>query len=214
MASLQLLLLLVSIGLFFSATAAAAACQSCVAPLPFLPLRHGRRKSVHGLVRASSVTLPFLGLVSGRQLTEKWVKRVGVQRHVVMPALIVAGVWATRTAIMNTLLVADESTSSSDGDEAKDTPGNSNANKKSDDVSSAMMIGTIKFYKSFISPLLPPACRFLPTCSLYGVQAIEEFGPTKGAILTAWRLLRCSPLGGRGYDPPRWPPVFYTYGSY
>lgn len=58
--------------------------------------------------------------------------------------------------------------------------------------------GSIGFYKNFISPLLPPACRFLPTCSQYGVQAIEEFGPTKGAILTAWRLLRCSPFGGKG----------------
>ena len=76
------------------------------------------------------------------------------------------------------------------------------------------MIASIGFYKRFISPLLPPACRFLPTCSQYGVQAIEQFGPTKGAILTAWRLLRCSPLGGKGYDPPRWPPVGYQYSSY
>ena len=79
---------------------------------------------------------------------------------------------------------------------------------------SAGMVGAIGIYKNFISPLLPPACRFLPTCSQYGVQAIEEFGPTKGSILTAWRLLRCSPFGGRGYDPPIWPPVSYTYGSY
>lgn len=76
------------------------------------------------------------------------------------------------------------------------------------------MVSTIGIYKNFISPLLPPACRFVPTCSQYGVQAIEEFGPTKGAVLTAWRLLRCSPFGGKGYDPPRWPPVEYTYSSY
>ncbi len=80
-------------------------------------------------------------------------------------------------------------------------------------VSSAM-VGTIGFYKNFISPLLPPACRFLPTCSQYGVQAIEQFGPEKGVVLTAWRILRCSPFGGKGYDPPKWPPVAYTYGSY
>jgi uncharacterized protein len=79
---------------------------------------------------------------------------------------------------------------------------------------SAAMIGAIGFYKNFISPLLPPACRFVPTCSQYGVQAITEFGPTRGAILTSWRLLRCSPFGGKGYDPPRWPPVKYTYSSY
>lgn len=83
-----------------------------------------------------------------------------------------------------------------------------------EEIMSGSMIMAIGFYKSWISPLLPPACRFLPTCSQYGVQAIQEFGPTKGLILTAWRLARCSPLGGRGYDPPKWPPVPYTYGSY
>jgi putative membrane protein insertion efficiency factor len=87
---------------------------------------------------------------------------------------------------------------------------------KADDennVSSAM-IATIGIYKNFISPLLPPACRFVPTCSQYGVQAIQEFGPTKGVILISWRLLRCSPIGGKGYDPPKWPPVPFTYSSY
>lgn len=79
---------------------------------------------------------------------------------------------------------------------------------------SGAMIAAIGVYKNFISPLLPPACRFLPTCSQYGVQAIREFGPCRGALLTGWRLLRCSPIGGRGYDPPRWPPVPYGYGSY
>jgi uncharacterized protein len=64
---------------------------------------------------------------------------------------------------------------------------------------SVAMIATIGVYKKIISPLLPPACRFVPTCSSYGVQAIQEFGPTKGCILIAWRLLRCSPLGGKGY---------------
>lgn len=79
---------------------------------------------------------------------------------------------------------------------------------------SGLMIASIGFYKEFISPLLPPACRFVPTCSQYGVQAIKEFGPTKGMILIAWRLLRCSPVGGKGYDPPKWPPVSYTFSSY
>jgi putative membrane protein insertion efficiency factor len=100
-------------------------------------------------------------------------------------------------------------------DEEKHT--NDSINSKSGDggeVMSGSMIMAIGFYKQWISPLLPPACRFLPTCSQYGVQAIKEFGPTKGVILTAWRLARCTPLGGRGYDPPKWPPVLYTYGSY
>ena len=74
-----------------------------------------------------------------------------------------------------------------------------------EDITSASMIMAIGFYKNWISPLLPPACRFLPTCSQYGVQAIEKYGPQKGLILTAWRLARCTPLGGKGYDPPKWP---------
>ena len=78
----------------------------------------------------------------------------------------------------------------------------------------AGMTGAIGFYKGWVSPLLPPACRFVPTCSQYGVQAIQEFGPARGALLTAWRLMRCSPFGGKGYDPPRWPPVAFNYGSY
>jgi putative membrane protein insertion efficiency factor len=78
----------------------------------------------------------------------------------------------------------------------------------------AGMTGAIGFYKGWISPILPPACRFVPTCSQYGVQAIQEFGPARGAFLTAWRLMRCSPLGGKGYDPPRWPPVPFNYASY
>jgi uncharacterized protein len=83
-----------------------------------------------------------------------------------------------------------------------------------EDTMSIMMSGAIGFYKKVISPLLPPACRFVPTCSTYGVQAIKEFGPTKGIILIAWRILRCTPIGGKGYDPPTWPPVFYTFSSY
>jgi len=91
------------------------------------------------------------------------------------------------------------------------------ANEKNDEeipATSSAMIATIGVYKNFISPLLPPACRFVPTCSQYGVQAIEKYGPGKGVILTTWRLMRCSPFGGKGYDPPKWPPVSYTYSSY
>mmetsp|Transcript_21314 Transcript_21314/g.27528 ORF Transcript_21314/g.27528 Transcript_21314/m.27528 type:complete len:211 (+) Transcript_21314:68-700(+) len=83
-----------------------------------------------------------------------------------------------------------------------------------DEAMSTAMVASLGFYKQIISPLLPPACRFVPTCSQYGVQAIQDFGPSKGAILIAWRLLRCSPIGGKGYDPPRWPPVSYTHSSY
>ena len=68
------------------------------------------------------------------------------------------------------------------------------------------MIDAIKWYRSTLSPIMQPNCRFFPSCSNYAMQAINEYGPWKGGILTAWRLLRCNPIGGSGYDPPMWPP--------
>jgi len=100
-----------------------------------------------------------------------------------------------------------------ENDEVDDEHRNEESQPSSSGVSSAL-IATIGIYKNFISPLLPPACRFVPTCSQYGVQALKEFGLSKGVILTSWRLLRCSPFGGKGYDPPKWPPPPYTYSSY
>ncbi|KAJ4955617.1 hypothetical protein NE237_012400 [Protea cynaroides] len=55
-----------------------------------------------------------------------------------------------------------------------------------------------------ISPLLPNSCRYVPTCSEYSMEAYKRYGVAKGTILTAWRLCRCNPLGGSGFDPPRW----------
>ncbi|MDQ3683736.1 MAG: membrane protein insertion efficiency factor YidD [Bacteroidota bacterium] len=62
-------------------------------------------------------------------------------------------------------------------------------------------IWLIKFYRRFISPMLPPTCRFTPTCSQYGLQAFQKYGLFKGFWLTTKRLLRCQPWGGSGYDP-------------
>lgn len=59
----------------------------------------------------------------------------------------------------------------------------------------------IRFYKLVISPLLPPACRFEPTCSVYAAQAIMRFGILRGSVLMIARLARCHPWGGSGYDP-------------
>ena len=59
----------------------------------------------------------------------------------------------------------------------------------------------IKFYRLAISPLLPATCRFIPTCSEYGLIAVQRFGFLKGLYLTCRRILRCRPGGGRGYDP-------------
>jgi putative membrane protein insertion efficiency factor len=59
----------------------------------------------------------------------------------------------------------------------------------------------IGFYKLFVSPALPPVCRFYPTCSDYTSKAIEAHGGARGMILAAKRLLRCHPLTPGGYDP-------------
>jgi len=65
----------------------------------------------------------------------------------------------------------------------------------------ALLRGLIRAYKLLISPFLPPACRYLPTCSDYAAEAIASHGPVKGCWLTARRLSRCHPWGGSGYDP-------------
>ncbi|MDE5574218.1 MAG: membrane protein insertion efficiency factor YidD [Bacteroidales bacterium] len=59
----------------------------------------------------------------------------------------------------------------------------------------------VRFYQLCISPLLPPSCRFTPTCSEYALQALRKYGPFKGFWLTVKRLSRCHPWGGSGYDP-------------
>ncbi len=63
------------------------------------------------------------------------------------------------------------------------------------------MILMVKGYKQFVSPLLPPSCRFYPTCSEYMISAIEKHGPLKGLFLGLKRLLRCNPFFRGGYDP-------------
>jgi hypothetical protein len=60
----------------------------------------------------------------------------------------------------------------------------------------------IRVYQVVISPLLPPACRFAPTCSEYARQAFADHGFARGLRLTARRLLRCHPFHPGGYDPP------------
>jgi putative membrane protein insertion efficiency factor len=64
-----------------------------------------------------------------------------------------------------------------------------------------VFIGCVKGYKYLISPLLPPSCRFTPTCSIYTIQAVEKYGVLRGAFKGLWRLLRCHPFSRGGYDP-------------
>jgi uncharacterized protein len=64
-----------------------------------------------------------------------------------------------------------------------------------------LFIGLIKFYQKFISPLTPPSCRFYPTCSHYGITAIQRFGTLKGIWLTIKRIAKCHPFHPGGFDP-------------
>ena len=64
-----------------------------------------------------------------------------------------------------------------------------------------LLILPIRFYRNYVSPLTPPACRFTPTCSQYAIEALRKHGPIKGLALAIWRILRCNPWGGSGYDP-------------
>ncbi|MFH1319678.1 MAG: membrane protein insertion efficiency factor YidD [Bacteroidota bacterium] len=64
-----------------------------------------------------------------------------------------------------------------------------------------ILILIIKIYQRAISPLFIPACRYIPTCSQYGIEAILKHGPFKGGYLTMKRFLSCHPWGKHGYDP-------------
>ena len=61
--------------------------------------------------------------------------------------------------------------------------------------------GAIRVYQALLSPNLPTQCKFVPTCSHYGLACIQHHGTLRGGLLTAWRLLRCSPLTPGGLDP-------------
>lgn len=68
-------------------------------------------------------------------------------------------------------------------------------------VLAAVMIGLIKLYQMTLSPLIGRSCRYTPTCSNYGLEAIRKYGPFKGGWLTLKRIVSCNPWGGSGYDP-------------
>ena len=66
----------------------------------------------------------------------------------------------------------------------------------------AFLLALIRFYRKRVSPYTPPSCRFRPTCSQYGLEAIEKYGAWKGGWLTVKRLCRCHPFyKGDWYDP-------------
>jgi len=66
---------------------------------------------------------------------------------------------------------------------------------------SMVFVGMIKVYQFSISPYLMSSCRYAPSCSQYGIEAIKKHGPFKGGFLTLKRVLSCNPWGGHGHDP-------------
>jgi putative membrane protein insertion efficiency factor len=63
------------------------------------------------------------------------------------------------------------------------------------------LLTAIGVYQRRVSPALPPRCRYEPSCSSYGAEAITRFGVLRGSLLAAWRLLRCNPFSHGGFDP-------------
>ncbi len=64
------------------------------------------------------------------------------------------------------------------------------------------LIGAVRLYQIFLSPLLGRNCRFQPTCSNYFIQAVRKYGPLRGSLKGAWRICRCNPFCQGGWDPP------------
>ncbi len=64
-----------------------------------------------------------------------------------------------------------------------------------------LALSGIRLYQRTISRVLPPSCRFVPSCSEYGYEAIARYGVIRGGAMAAWRVMRCNPWGGHGYDP-------------
>ena len=73
--------------------------------------------------------------------------------------------------------------------------------KKISRILETILIGGIRFYRKYLSPMKPIHCIYIPTCSEYAIIAIRKYGPIKGSWLAAKRILRCHPLHKGGYDP-------------
>lgn len=80
---------------------------------------------------------------------------------------------------------------------------------------SVLLRGLIRGYQLLLSPILPAhSCRFLPSCSAYGMEALDKHGALVGSWLTLKRLLRCHPWGGSGYDPVPEPKIHHARGRH
>jgi putative membrane protein insertion efficiency factor len=65
----------------------------------------------------------------------------------------------------------------------------------------SLSLQALRIYKRWVSPLFPPSCRYVPTCSEYAIEAVERYGAMRGGAMAAWRILRCHPLATGGLDP-------------
>ena len=68
---------------------------------------------------------------------------------------------------------------------------------------SNIAVNVIRAYQKILSPMLPPSCRYWPTCSQYTLQAVQKYGLVRGVLMGAWRILRCNPWSHGGIDPLR-----------
>jgi putative membrane protein insertion efficiency factor len=66
---------------------------------------------------------------------------------------------------------------------------------------SALLAAPIRLYQRAISPALPRTCKYHPSCSQYAIEALRRYGPLRGSVLAAWRVLRCNPWSHGGVDP-------------
>lgn len=64
-----------------------------------------------------------------------------------------------------------------------------------------VLIAGIRLYQKYISPMKRTRCPYIPTCSQYGLEAIQKYGAVKGSFLAVWRILRCNPFSKGGFDP-------------
>jgi uncharacterized protein len=69
-------------------------------------------------------------------------------------------------------------------------------------AASGVLIGGVRIYQLGIRPVLPPSCRFYPSCSEYFIEAVRKYGPIRGALRGTWRICRCHPWNAGGFDPP------------
>ena len=64
-----------------------------------------------------------------------------------------------------------------------------------------VLLSALRFYRAQVSPALPPACRYTPTCSEYAIEAVERYGAWRGSVMAIRRVLSCNPFARGGYDP-------------